>query len=102
MSIKNLYYRLKAKITGKNCEATPLEVIRDQLREPRPLPMTVPEWEEWADRIVSGALVPADKESQKFAISEMVMHLSPTDDHKEDLYFIKLLLRAHLTKSAMP
>lgn len=82
---------LLAKLRGKNSESTPTSVIMDQMNEPRPLPMGVKEFHEWSERIISGALVPADTPSLKFALAEMIMHLKPTEDHCSDGYFIKCL-----------
>jgi hypothetical protein len=49
------------------------------------------EFEAWADRIVSGAMVSADVESQKYACANMILHLGPTEDHKPDAFFIHSL-----------
>jgi hypothetical protein len=54
--------------------------------------MGMTEFHSWADRIISGALVPGAKhEDQKFALASMIMHLGPTESHKEDAYFIHAL-----------
>ncbi len=84
-------HSLLAKLRGRNSASTPVVVINAQMTEPRPLPMGVTEFHEWSDRIISGALVPADKPSLKFALAEMIMHLKPTEDHCSDAYFIKCL-----------
>lgn len=69
--------------------------IKGQLLELMPLPMGRQEFEEWSDRIISGALVKADKESLQFALASMILHdLAPTDSHKEDAYFIHKLRKA--------
>lgn len=73
--------------------------IVDQMREPRPLPMGRKEFEEWSDRIIAGALIPAESEEvrpaliegQKFALANMIMHLGPTESHKPDAFFIHSL-----------
>ena len=61
-----------------------LEAIGKELLVKRPLPQGMTEFEEWADRIISGALVTADPMSLKFALANMIMHLGPTESHKED------------------
>lgn len=75
----------------QNSVDTPKEVILDQLNEPRPLPMGRAEFEEWSDRIISGALVKADIPSQKFALANLLLHLGPTESHKPDAFFIHSL-----------
>lgn len=87
----NSLHSLVARLRGKNLQSTPKAVILDQLHEPRPLPMGKTEFHEWSDRIISGALVPADAPSLKFALAEMIMHLTPTEDHVPDIAFIKRL-----------
>lgn len=85
------WYSLVAKLRGKNSSSTPAPVIVSQMNEPRPLPIGRQEFEEWSDRIISGALLPADKRSQKWALAEMIMHLKPTDSHCCDAHFIHSL-----------
>jgi hypothetical protein len=58
---------------------------------PRSLPLGMTEFHEWAERIIAAAMVKADVESQKYALSDMILHLNPTEDHKEDAFFIKRL-----------
>lgn len=76
----------------------PTEAINGQMLEIRPLPMGRAEFEEWSERIISGALIPVGKEdgellydSQKFALANMLMHLGPTESHKADAFFIHSL-----------
>jgi hypothetical protein len=85
------FYAILAIIRGKNSTNTPKDVILDQLNDVRPLPLGMTEFDEWSDRIISGALLSADTESQKFALANELLSLGPTQDHKEDIYFIKLL-----------
>ncbi len=96
-----LLHNLLAKLTGRNNQYTPVDLIIDQLNEPRPLPMGSQEFEEWSERIIAGACMPCKIEdeqifhdSQKFSIAEMIMHLGPTESHKEDAYFIHSLRKA--------
>lgn len=91
-----------------NDENTSVEEIVKQMLEPRALPLGAKEFDIWSDRIISGALLPAnsdeDKEkliqSQKFALATMLMHLSPTTDHECDGYFIKSLRKSVINQVA--
>lgn len=78
----------------------PVTKIVDEMNEKRPLPTGMTEFEEWSDRIISGTLLPAEPESQKFALATMLMHLSPTTDHETDGYFIKSLRKAAINQIA--
>lgn len=97
--MKNLFYKLIAKVTHKNCDATPKEVIVEQMQEPRPLPLGRKEFTEWSDRIIAGAMLKCGSdesmedfiESQKFALADMIMHLGPAESHKPDAHFIHYL-----------
>lgn len=75
----------------KNSDDTSAEEIVAQLNDPRPLPMGRKEFEEWSDRIISGALVPADLLSQKYCLANLLLHLGPTESHKADAFFIHSL-----------
>lgn len=81
-----------------NEDSTSKEVIVDQMLEARPLPTGRADFDEWSDRIISGALLPGGKEdaeifldSQKFALANMLLHLGPTESHKPDAFFIHSL-----------
>ncbi len=93
-------HSLWAKLRGKNSKYTPPEVISDQMSELRPLPMGVKEFHEWADRIIAGAMVPADAPSLKFALAEMIMHLKPTQDFCDDAHFIHSLRKGAVNQVA--
>lgn len=81
-----------ALFSKKNTQFTSKQTILEQMNERRPLPMGVSEFEEWTTRIISGALIPgATVESQKFALADMLLHLGPTESHKEDAFFIHSL-----------
>jgi hypothetical protein len=91
----------------RNDENTPVDVIVAQMKEIRPLPLGMKEFDDWAERIISGALLPpgsADPDtqydSQKFALASMLMHLSPTTDHECDGYFIKALRKSAINQIA--
>lgn len=105
--MKKLWHKLVAKVTGKNSISAPKELIIDQMNEPRALPMGRKEFDEWSDRIISGALIPggeedpiAFKESLKFAMAEMIMHLGKTESHKPDAYFIHTLRKGAINQVA--
>lgn len=75
--------------------------------EPRALPLGMKEFDIWAERIISGALLPpasddpdTQYDSQKFALATMIMHLSPTTDHECDGYFIKSLRKGAINQIA--
>ena len=65
--------------------------------ERKPLPIGKSEFFTWSDRIIEGAAVEADKESQRFALAGMLMQLAPTEAFKEDAYFM-LALRTSAVK----
>ena len=105
--MKKLWHSSIAKVTGKNLPSAPKELVIDQMLEPRPLPMGRKEFEEWSDRIISGALISGGDEdpiafirSKKFALAEMIMHLGPTESHKPDAYFIHSLRKAAVNQVA--
>lgn len=74
-----------------NTEKTPVSTIVTQMKDARPLPLGRKEFDEWSQRIISGALVSADITGQKYALAEMIMHLGPTESHKPDAHFIHSL-----------
>ena len=74
--------------------------IKSLLTEKRPLPIGMAEFDEWSDRIISGTCLPATSQSQKFALAEMIMHLPPTDDCMDDLFFIKKLRKGAVNQIA--
>lgn len=86
----------------------PVDAITEQMREPRPLPMGRKEFEEWSDRIISGALIPGGEdnrevfiEGQKFALADMLLHLGPTESHKPDAFFIHSLRKFAINQVAV-
>jgi hypothetical protein len=104
-----LFHACCAKLLGKNSQSTPKEVIIDQMNESRPLPMGRQEFEEWSERIISGALLKGKVEvddaqvfieSQKFALANMLMHLGPTESHKPDAFFIHSLRKFAINQVA--
>lgn len=63
--------------------------------------MGLPEFEEWAERIISGSLVKADVDSQKFCLANMLLHLGPTESHKPDAFFIHSLRKFAVNETAV-
>lgn len=84
-------HKAVAKARGANLASTPKAVIVDQLTELRPLPMGRKEFDAWADRIIGGAMVGADVNSQRYVLANMLLHLGPTESHKPDAHFIHSL-----------
>lgn len=87
----------------KNTEETSTEVISEQLREFRPLPMGRKEFDEWAERIVSGAgdaINAVEPKSVKYVLANLLMHLGPQEDHKPDIFFIKSLRKGAVNQVA--
>ena len=84
-------YRFIARVSGKNLASTPTPMIVEQMNEMRALPMGRTEFHEWADRIIAGAMIIADPNSQKFDLANMILSLGPTEDHKPDAFFMKSL-----------
>ncbi len=98
--MRKLFHQLLASLRGKNSNSTPTDVILDQLSESRPLPLGRQEWDEWSERIISGALVTAEKSSQQFCLANMLLHLGPTESHKSDAYFIHSLRKFAINQVA--
>lgn len=64
----------------------------EDLNERKPLPMGRMEFEKWSDRIIKIAQIPgATEESQKFTLANLLLHLGPTESHKEDNFFVHSL-----------
>lgn len=89
----------------KNDELTPVGDIVEQMLKPRPLPMGRTEFDDWAARIISGALVPHEEareedfiKSQRFVLASMVLHLGPTESHKPDAFFIHSLRKVAINQ----
>ncbi len=74
--------------------------ITQAMMEKQPLPIGMPQFIEWSDRIISGAMIQASVRSQRFALAEMIMHLNPTEAFKEDAHFILKLRKACVNETA--
>lgn len=68
--------------------------------ERKPLPIGKAQAIEWSDRIIAGAAVDADKETQRFALMGMLMQIAPTEAFKEDAYFMLALRSAAVKQTA--
>jgi hypothetical protein len=72
-----------------NSRFTSKQTIVNQMNEHRPLPLGRAEFEEWSDRIIAGAMIPgATVASQKWTLANMLLHLGPSESHKDDAHFI--------------
>jgi hypothetical protein len=98
--MKSFFYRILARITGKNSANMPVDNISNQLKEMRPLPLGRSEFEDWSDRIISGAMLPIKADDQKYALANMIMQLGPTEHMKYDLHFISMLRKAAVNQVA--
>lgn len=87
--LQKMFLFLQSLFSKQNQEKNRLKT---ELSERKPLPTGKAEFEEWSDRIISGANLIADKASQKFALASMITTLGPTDFAKPDVYFIQCLL----------
>lgn len=68
-----------------------IDQLTKELGEPRALPTGRAEFEEWAERVLSGVTFTADKRSLRFALAQMLMQIGPVEAFKPDGYFIKAL-----------
>lgn len=85
----------------KNSALTSAKKIIDQMNERRPLPMGRTEFHDWSDRIISGAMIPgATIDSMKFSLADQLLHLGPTESHKEDAFFIHVLRKCAVNQVA--
>lgn len=64
------------------------------LLEKKHLPVGMKEFHEWSDYIIFLAGLKATNESQKYALSNMILHLGPTVDAESDAYFVKALRKS--------
>lgn len=62
--------------------------------------MGATEFLEWSDRIIAGAMVSADKEDQRYALADMIMHLGPNESFKCDAHFIHYLRKVAVNQVA--
>lgn len=74
--------------------------ITKEMLERRALPIGKTQFEEWSDRVISGAMIEASIRSQKWTLAEQILHLPPTEAFKEDAYFILRLRKAAVNETA--
>jgi hypothetical protein len=98
--MKNFYHAIRSKLTGRNTQNTPSEVVTAQMNEVRPLPLGRAEFDVWASRIISGSILEAAVDSQRFALANMLLHLGPTESHKPDAFFIHSLRKFAINQVA--
>lgn len=79
---------------------TPKSALKDELTEKRPLPVGLAEFHEWSERIISGAMLTSTAESQKFALANLLLSLSPTIAFEADVYFIQCLRKTAVNQVA--
>lgn len=95
-------------VLRKNAKNLATKAIVDQMTESRPLPIGRVQFEEWSDRIISGALVEHDpsidetifQKNQKIVLANMIVCLGPTESHKPDAHFIHGLRMAAVKQTA--
>jgi hypothetical protein len=85
-----------------------IKKIVEELNTPKPLPMGMKEADEWAERIVKGAMVPSEPgkeqdlhDSLKFTAFSMILTLKPTEAFVSDGYFINGLRKAAANQIAV-
>lgn len=99
--MKKFFAQVYAAVTGRNPPWAPKALVVDQMLESRPLPTGMAEFEVWADRIVSGTLLPVEPGDLKFAIANMILHLGPQESHKPDAFFIHSLRKTAANQIAV-
>lgn len=66
------------------------------------LPMNVPEFIEWSDRIIEKAQLPTKNlETQRFALAGMILQTAPTEFFRPDEYYIDALRKTAADQLAM-
>jgi hypothetical protein len=76
------------------------DMVKDDRLERKPLPIGKTQALEWSDRIITGAAVDADKETQRFALMGMLMQIATTEAFREDAYFMLALRVAAVKQTA--
>jgi hypothetical protein len=74
--------------------------MKGELLERRALPIGRSQFDKWAERIIKGAAVEADRESLRFSLAAMLMQLAPTEAFREDAYFMLALRTAAVKQTA--
>lgn len=67
-----------------------------------PLPMNMPQFNEWSQRIIRQAGLPTENlETQQFALAGMIMQSDPTQFFRPDEYYVNCLRKAASDQLAM-
>lgn len=66
-----------------------------------PLPVGLQGFNDWSDRIIQLAGLPATPESQKYALAHMLTNLPPQECEESDEYFVKAMRRAAANQVAI-
>lgn len=74
--------------------------LKETLMEKRPLPTGVDEFHEWSNRVIQGACITAEADSQKFALANILINLGPTVAFESDAYFINCLRKTAVNQVA--
>lgn len=83
---------------------TPKATVQDNLNEMhtrKALPLGRTEFLEWSENIILGARLPADPDSQRFALADLLTMLGPQESHKEDAFFIHSLRKFAINQVAI-
>jgi hypothetical protein len=95
-------HKFYSNLTGSNTKYTPVSAIQDQLLERRPLPIGREEWVAFVERIHSGICIPGvTMDSVAFALADQILHLGPTEDFKEDAFFIHAIRKFAVNQTAV-
>ena len=68
---------------------------RSSSLELKPLPMNLPQFNEWSERIIKQANLPTSNlETQRFALAAMIAQTNPTEFFRPDEYYVNCLRKA--------
>jgi hypothetical protein len=74
--------------------------LKAKLQEKQELPVGLPAFHAWSNRIIAGGGLPATEESQKYTLANMLLNLSPTTAFETDVYFIHALRKFAINQVA--
>lgn len=94
----NVHAKIASMKNGK--DRRDIDSIKENLREARPLPIGVTEFNEWSDRIIQGAMIKATDDSLKFSLAAMLLQLGQREIFKDDHYFICALRKVATDQTA--
>lgn len=68
----------------------------------KPLPMNMPQFEDWSRRIIREASLPTDNiDTQQFALAGLILQSSPTEFFRPDEYYVNALRKSASDQLAM-